>query len=131
MAVSTPSRPDLQAHQAATRLAFPVVVKELRDLLGPRLVAYIAGVRETRTVREWGEGAGVKSEEIIVPRLRMALHIAGFIAEHEAPSVVQSWFQGLNPQLDDQSPARLLREGDLDEDGPEVLAAARAFVVGG
>jgi hypothetical protein len=25
----------------------------------------------------------------------------------------------------------LLREGDLDEVGPEVIAAARAFVVGG
>jgi hypothetical protein len=28
-------------------------------------------------------------------------------------------------------PARLLREGDIAEVGPEVVAAARAFVVGG
>ena len=131
MAVSTPPRPDLQAHDAATRLEFPVLVKELRELLGPRLVAYIAGVRETRTVREWTEGAGVKSEDVVVPRLRMTFHIARFISEHEAPSVVQSWFQGLNPQLDDQSPARLLREENLSDVGPQVLAAARAFVVGG
>jgi len=34
------------------------------------------------------------------------------------PTVVQAWFQGLNPQLEDRSPARLLREGDLDEVGP-------------
>jgi hypothetical protein len=33
--------------------------------------------------------------------------------------------------LDDRSPARLLREGTLDETGPQVLAAARAFLVGG
>jgi hypothetical protein len=131
MTLSTPARPDLQAHTTATRLEFPVVVKELRELLGPRLLAYIAGVRETRTVREWAEGATVKRGEIIMPRLRMVLHIAGFIAEHDAPSVVQSWFQGLNPQLDDQSPARLLREEDLNDAGPLVLAAARAFVVGG
>jgi hypothetical protein len=45
--------------------------------------------------------------------------------------VVQAWFQGLNPHLDDRSPARLLREGDLAEVGPMVLAAARAFQVGG
>lgn len=131
MAVSTPSRPDLEAHVKATRLEFPVVVKELRELLGPRLVAYIAGVRETRTVREWAEGATVKKADLVVSKLRMTLHIASFVAEHEAPSVVQSWFQGLNPQLDDRSPARLLREENLDEVGPEVLAAARAFVVGG
>jgi hypothetical protein len=130
MALSMSSRPDLDAHTTAIRLHFPVVVKELRDLLGPRLVAYIAGVRETRTIREWIEGASVKGAGI-EPRLRTALHIASFIAEHDAPSVVQSWFQGLNPQLDDQSPARLLREEELTEAGPKVLAAARAFVVGG
>jgi hypothetical protein len=130
MAVSTPPRPDLEAHTTAMRLDFPVVVKELRELLGPRLVAYIAGVRETRTVREWTDGAAVKRADI-EPRLRTAFHIARFIGEHDAPSVVQSWFQGLNPQLDDQSPARLIREGELAETGPMVLAAARAFVVGG
>ena len=37
----------------------------------------------------------------------------------------------LNPQLDDRSPARLLREGELDDVGPAVTAAARAFLVGG
>ncbi|MBA2312136.1 MAG: hypothetical protein H0V97_04955 [Actinobacteria bacterium] len=130
MAVSTPPRPDLEAHNTAMRLEFPVVVKELRELLGPRLVAYIAGVRETRTVGEWAEGAAVKRPDS-QGRLRMAFHIAGFIAQHDAASVAQSWFQGLNPQLDDQSPARLLREEELSDVGPRVLAAARAFVVGG
>lgn len=130
MAVSTPSRPDLEAHTYAMRVDFPIAIKELNGLLGPRLVAYIARVRETRTLREWADGAAVKRADI-EPRLRTTLHIAGFIAEHEERSVVQSWFQGLNPQLDDQSPARLLREGELSEVGPQVLAAARAFVVGG
>lgn len=45
--------------------------------------------------------------------------------------MVQSWFQGLNPQLEDRSPTRLLWEGDLDEVGPLVLAAARAFAATG
>jgi hypothetical protein len=39
--------------------------------------------------------------------------------------------QGLNPQLEDRSPARLLREGELQEVGPAVIGAARAFLVGG
>ena len=38
---------------------------------------------------------------------------------------------GTVAQLDDRSPARLLREGDIDEEGPEVIAAERAFLVGG
>lgn len=52
-------------------------------------------------------------------------------AAADRPEVARAWFQGLNPQLDDRSPARLLREGDLDETGPAVLGAARAFLAGG
>lgn len=62
-------------------------------------------------------------------RLRVAYQAAALIPERDAPEVVQAWFQGLNPQLDDRSPARLLREGDLDEVGPAVLGAARALAV--
>lgn len=53
------------------------------------------------------------------------------LGEQDGPRVVQAWFTGLNPQLEDRSPARLLREGNLDEVGPPVLGAARAFLAGG
>ena len=64
-------------------------------------------------------------------RLRVALQVALPLAEAESPEIAQAWFQGLNPQLDDRSPARLLREGELEEVGPAVIAAARAFLIGG
>jgi hypothetical protein len=129
-AVSPPPRPDLEASEHAVRLPFPAVVRELCELLGPKLVAYLAGVRETRAVREW-EAAGRVPRDPIPQRLRLALQVAMLIARHDAPSVVQAWFQGLNPQLDDRSPARMLREGEVHEVGPEVLSAARAFTMGG
>ena len=84
-------------------------------------------MKETRAVRQGAEGArGVQgpSDE---PRLRLAYQAATLIAERDGPQVAQAWFQGLNPQLQDRSPARLIREGDLDEVGPAVLNAARAF----
>jgi hypothetical protein len=37
----------------------------------------------------------------------------------------------LNPQLDDRAPARLCRDGDLDEVSPAIIAAERAFLTGG
>lgn len=126
----TLARPDLAAYERATRLAFPMVVRELRELLGARLVAYLAGVGETRAVHEWAEGTRTPRGQV-EERLRFALRVASFIAEHDGAEVAQAWFQGLNPQLEDRSPARLLREGDLEEVGPQILAAARAFVVGG
>ena len=53
------------------------------------------------------------------------------LADTDGAEVARAWFQGLNPQLEDRSPARLLREGDIDDVGPQVIAAERAFLVGG
>jgi len=123
-------RPDLEAYERSVRLDFSTLVDELNELLGPKLVAYIAGLREARTVREWSVG----EHEVRAPipeRLRLAYQVAWLIAQHDGASAARSWFQGLNPQLDDRSAARLLREGELDEVGPQILSAARAFVSGG
>jgi hypothetical protein len=61
----------------------------------------------------------------------MAYRIATLLREKDTPGVVQAWFQGMNPRLDDVAPARLPREGDLEQVGPSVLAAARAFAAVG
>jgi hypothetical protein len=129
MAVAQP-RPDLEAHAHAVRADFATVADELRGVLGARLIAYLGGVKETRAVHEWAEGDR-RPNEITQRRLRLALQVAVMIANADGSEVAQAWFQGLNPQLDDRSPARLLREGDLDEVGPQVVSAARAFLVGG
>ncbi len=129
MAIADP-RPGLTAHTLAVRSTFPEVVQALRDVLGPKLVAYLGSVRETRAVHQWADGAREPSSDV-QHRLRVALQIAAMLAEAESPAIAQAWMQGLNPQLDDRSPARLLRDGDLDEIGPAVVGAARAFLVGG
>lgn len=126
----THARPDFAAHTKTVRASFPEVAAELRAVLGARLVAYVGSVRETRAVNQWAEGVREPSVEA-QNRLRVALQIALTIAGSESPQIAQAWFQGLNPQLDDRSPARLLREGDLDEVGPSVITAARAFLTGG
>ncbi len=68
------ARPDFAAHDCAYRLPIDGVVTELRDVLGARLVAYVAGVTETRAVRAWAEGA--RTPRSPVPeRLRLALQM--------------------------------------------------------
>jgi hypothetical protein len=37
---------------------------------------------------------------------------------------------GLNPELGDRVPVRLLREGEIDVVDPHLLGAARAFLAG-
>jgi hypothetical protein len=126
----SPARPDYAAHDRATRATFPEAVSTLREILGAKLCAYLGSVKETRAVNEWAAGSREPSEAT-QQRLRVALRIALAIANADSPEVARAWFQGLNPQLDERSPARLLREGDLDEVGPAVVAAERAFLVGG
>lgn len=126
-----PARPDLQAHHSAVRLDPPVLVKELRDVLGAKLVAYLGGVKETRAVRQWVEGTRAISGGEDLQRLRVAYQAARLLSERDSNEVVQAWFQGLNPALGDRSPARVLREGAVDEVGPQVLAAARQFAAVG
>jgi hypothetical protein len=131
MIVASPQRVGLRAHAQAVRLSTPVLVKELRDLLGAKLVAYLGGVRETRAVRQWAEGTRRIQDPLDERRLRLAFQVASLIAERDSREVVQAWFLGLNPQLEDRSPARLLREGDPDEVGTAVLTAAKAFIANG
>jgi hypothetical protein len=131
MTAPSPARPDLLAFERSMRLDVPDLVTELRDMLGAKLVAFLGGVGETRAVRMWADGSRRIQDSADERRLRIAHQAAALIRAKDSPAVAQVWFQGLNPQLDDRSPARLLRDGDLDETGPLVLTAARAFAATG
>lgn len=100
------------------------LVAELRGALGAKLVAYIGGLSETRTVSEWIAGHAVPSEDVEV-RLRVAHRVAALMLESDDSRVVQVWFQGTNKYLSDRAPARLLRDGNLGEFEPAIIAAAR------
>lgn len=103
------------------------LVTALRDLLGAKLVAYLGGVKETRAVRQWAEGTRAVGNPLDLERLRIAYRAARMITERDSIEVAQVWFQSLNPMLDERSPARSLREGEVDEAGRQILAAARQF----
>ena len=124
------ARPGLRGYEESLRLTPAEIVAGLRDTLGAKLVAYLGGVRETRAVREWAEGARTPSAET-VQRLRTAFYVMALLRDRESASTVASWFQGMNPELEDTAPARIRREQDLATAGPAVLAAARSFVAFG
>jgi hypothetical protein len=117
----------LDAFNEATAMTTAELVTALTNLLGLKLVAYLGNVKETRAVRMWAAGTRNPSD---VESLRVAYRAARVISERDSRSVAQSWFQGLNPFLDDLSPARVLREGD-ETDGARVIGAARQFVAVG
>lgn len=107
----------------------PSLVQALCDLLGLRLVAQIGAVKETRAVRQWIAHERSPSAPT-VKRLRDTYQIARLLAESCTPEVILAWFDAMNPLLGDSSPARLLRDGEGDENALRVLAAARNFTSG-
>jgi len=129
MAVLTPPRPDLQAYREATTLEFSKLVAELTAILGKKLTAYIASVKDVRAVDRWM--AGSEAYKGVEERLRLAFRLAKMISDQDGQRVVQAWFTGLNPELNDRVPIRLLRDENVEKVGPGLLGAARAFLAGG
>lgn len=119
-------RPGLRAHEDSIRLPFPALVAQLREMLGVRLVAYIGGVKSARSVSGWAEGI-VTPGEVDQERLRHAFHAAALLRDRYDATTVQSWFKGMNPALDDDAPAHVLRKTDPMDGTRDVIAAAKAF----
>lgn len=125
-ATSSAQRPGLRAYEDSIRLPFPELISGLRETLGVRLVAYIGGVKSARSVSTWADGSGAPGERDR-ERLRHAYHAAAVLRERYDATTVQSWFKGMNPSLDDQAPAQLLRESDPFDGARDVVAAAKSF----
>ncbi len=119
-------RPGLHAHEDSVRLAFPDLVSQLREMLGVRLVAYIGGVKAARSVSSWAEGTSTPGE-VDQERLRHAFHAASLLRDRYDTTTVQSWFKGMNPALDDDAPAHVLREADPMDGARGVIAVAKSF----
>jgi len=117
------------AHQRATSAKFPDVVETLVSIIGRRLTAYVASIKDARAIDRWL--SGVTPQRDVEHRLRLAYRVTVFLSGADSSAVVKAWLLGLNPELDDEVPIKLLRDGDLAEDGKKVLGAALAFVTGG
>jgi hypothetical protein len=115
-----------QAHHQAVDTRFEEVAASLQSLLSRRLVAYIAGVKDAKTVSRWANGEAEARPEH-EGRVRDAYQIAVLLSDFDSPRIVKAWFIGLNPHLADTSPAEVIHDGK----SKEALAAARAFIVGG
>lgn len=117
-----------EIHRRATAASIREVAAVLQEVLSRKLTAYIAGVRDAKTVSRWvsGEVAEVRDYEA-ERRLRTAYEIVQLLLIEESPRTVRAWFIGLDPYLDDASPAEAIAEGRQRE----ALAAARAFLASG
>ena len=115
---------DLQrhAHARVTRQGVAATAAALQELLGQRLVAVIAGVKDAKAVGRWARGEDIPRAQAAAT-LQNALHVVELLRSQEDDETIRSWFRGMNPDLGDRSPALVVR--DKPED---VIQAARAFL---
>ena len=60
--------------------------------------------------------------------MRLAFQVARTLSEHDSPTVVQAWLTGVNPELGDRVPLRLMHENEIDSIAPAILSAVRAYL---
>jgi len=54
--------------------------------------------------------------------------VARALSEHDSPAVVQAWLTGVNPELGDRVPLRLMRENEIEAVAPDILSAVRVYL---
>lgn len=99
------------------------IVRELNDLLTPRIVAGMAGKKDPGQARKWANGS------LAVPppeqeRLRFAYDLLKQIESAHRRSVAQAWAITVNPRLGYTTPVKAIREERFNE----AAAAMRALV---
>ena len=119
-------RPDLSAHREALRLPASKVVEKLVEIVGRKLTAYIGGVNDARAVDRWIAGGAIYGDA--ESRLRFAFQVARALSEHDSPPVVQAWLTGVNPEMGDRVPLRLMRDNEIEAVAPDILSAARTYL---
>lgn len=114
------------AHRQTVEAGIEDVAQFLEEVLGRRLVAFMVGASDPKAIGKWAAGERQPRPET-EQRLRTAYRVFQLLNAEESPHTVRAWFIGLNPQLDEESPAQAIRESRLRD----VVMAAKAYVAGG
>jgi hypothetical protein len=117
---------EAEAHRKQVEFTTPAIAKFLQETLGQKLVGFMTGLSDPKTVGAWARGEQTPrpgAEE----RLRATFQVFHLLQNEESPHTIRAWIIGMNPQLDDDSPAEAIREGRLKD----VLVAAKAYISGG
>jgi hypothetical protein len=129
MAKVSLSRPDLEAQRNSLMLTLPELLHTLISNIGKKLTAYVAGVNHPEIIESWIAGELFPGDA--EKRLRFTYQIVMTLMTKDSPTVAQAWLVGVNPELGDRVPIRLLRESTLDQVAGPIAGAARAFAAGG
>ena len=115
-----------QVHRQAIREDIAVVCESLQEVIGQRLAAYGAAIKDPKQIGRYAKGARTPSDNTAA-RLKEVYEVVQLLLGSETPQTVRAWLIGSNPQLNDEAPIEVLHRNEPGR----ALRAAEAFVVGG
>src|SRR5215218_6496998 len=87
------------AHRATVESSVADIAAFLQDALGQKLVAFMVGVDNPKTIGRWAnEKSGAPQNPEVERKLRDAYQIFRLLLAKESPHTVRAWFVGLNPR---------------------------------
>ena len=110
------------AHSQASRRSVADIAAYLQTVLGPSLTTLTLGIKDVKAVGQWAKGQR-QPRPAQEQLLRETYQVVNYLATVERSDVIRAWFTGMNPELDDRSPALTMRD-----DPHAVIKAADAFV---
>jgi hypothetical protein len=116
-------------HRETLELSTAEITRRLINVIGRKLTAYIGNVDDVRAVESWAAGGEMSDDASI--RLRFSFRLVQTLLEAQSPAIIQAWLMGVNPDLDDRVPIRLMRQSNLETVAPDILRAAHTFLVEG
>lgn len=116
-----------EAHRTTVESSVADIAAFMQDAVGQKLVAFMVGVDDPKTIGKWAGEKRLPQDPDAERKLRDAYQIFRLLMTQESPHTVRAWFVGLNPQLNDESPATAISEGRTRD----VLVAAKSFLAGG
>lgn len=100
------------------------VAAYLEEMFGRKLVAFMCNLKDPKAVGRWAKGERTPRLES-ESRLR-TIYLVLWALNAESPDVARAWFIGMNPDLDDATPAECIR----DKRFRDVMGAARSYASG-
>lgn len=116
---------DQIAHEQTVRATAAAMAAQLDNLFGRRVTTAILGVVDSTAVGLYAAGRAAPPPAVDAV-LRATFHAVKLLEQVESAETIRAWFEGMNPLLDDQAPASLIRT-----EPERVLRVARRFAMEG
>jgi hypothetical protein len=100
----------------------------LLDHVGPRITAAALGLADARQLKKWRIGETEPRSHQVTLRLAVLFRVAWAISSVYSDRTAALFLRSANPQLNDEAPLMVLRDGDPDVAQRRVLAATEAFL---